>query len=195
MKFRNTLILLVILAALAAYVLLVERKAPSPDEIDETIPTPMAEVLSFEVAQARGLRLERSDPGQATDIQVGEDGLWHIVEPVQAEADQDAVTRLLGTLTTLRPSRELTGTVGAPGDYGLDPPAMRAEVTLEEGSVALSLGANNPSNTSYYGQVAGDESIYLFPYYVGSEIGRNLDTPPVKPTPVPEPSPTVSETN
>ena len=196
MKFRNTLILLVILAALAAYVLLVDRKAPALDQGDEAFPTPMAEVLSFEMAQARGLRLERSDPDQVTDIQMGEDGLWHILEPLQDEADQDAVTRLLETLTTLRPSRVLTGTVGAPGDYGLDPPAVRAEVTLREGgAVALSLGANNPANTSYYGQVAGDERIYLFPYFAGSEIGRHLDTPPVKPPPTLEPSPTVSETN
>lgn len=188
MRFRNTLILLAILIALAAYVVLVEREAPSSEDREATPPaTPLPEVLSYQATDARTLRLSRPTTGQRTTLEYADDGQWHITEPVTEEADQDKVIRLIESLSALRPRRVLTGTVGEPGQYDLDPPVMLVEIEMKDGAAhVLKLGGKNPSRSGYYGQVSGDERIYLMPSHIGTDVERYLNEPPVKPTPTVE---------
>ncbi len=188
MKFRNTLILLVILLALGAYVILVEMKNPTPGSMPSTaaISTPMPIILSYNSAEVRALRLARSDQSQRTELVREEDGKWYLTFPTQEEADQGRVTRLVEGLAALRPQRVLTEDVGKPADYDLDPPAISVEIELQDKTIlVLKLGAPNAARTAYYGQVAGDEHIYLLPYWISSDLEGALNAPPVKPTPTP----------
>ena len=193
MRTRNTLILLVILVGLGAYVLLVERKMPPPEEQDAT-PAAMAlpAIISYRIADTRALRLSRASENQLTELVYRDDGLWHVTTPANesapdTEADQGKVYRLLESLATLHPKRELTGTVGQPADYELASPAMRVEIEMVDGVVhTLSLGARNPSGSGYYGQVSGNEAIYIIPLSLGAGVQRCLSNPPFKPTPMPE---------
>jgi hypothetical protein len=106
---------------------------------------------------------------------------------VQDEADQEQVMRFVESLSQLRPSRALIETTGQPADYDLDPPDIQVDVTMQDGAVhTLRLGAMNPSQSGYYGQVASDATIYLMPFSVGADAERMLNTPPIKPTPTPE---------
>lgn len=188
MRFRHTLILLAILIGLAAYVLLVERKRPAPEEGDVTPPaTPLTLVLSYQPGDARALRLSLPALDQRTTLERDDAGEWSITQPVIEEADQGKVTRLVESLSALRPSRVLTGTVGEPAQYDLDPPLMVVEIEMKDGFArVLKLGARNPSQSGYYGQISGDERIYLMPSSIGSDVERYLDEPPVKPTPTVE---------
>lgn len=188
MKFRTTLILLAILLALGAYVIFVEMKAPAPGSAPSTaaISTPMPIILSYNSANVRALRLARSDQSQRTELVLKEDGKWYLTLPTQEEADQGRAIRLVEGLAALRPQRILTEDVGKPADYDLDPPAISVEIELQDKTVLmLKLGAPNAARTAYYGQVAGDERIYLMPYGISSDIERALNLPPVKPTPTP----------
>ena len=188
MKFRTTLILLIIVVALGAYLLLVERKAPSSGEGGTApAPTSLAEILSYPLGDVRGLSLLRPDTGQRTEIVRQDDGKWHLAVPVESEADQGRVIRLVESLSSLHPKRVLTGTIGALADYDLDPPAMQVEIEMKDSSVqTVNLGAKNPSGSGYYGQVMGDESLYLLPLSIGVDVDRYLNEPPLKPTPTPE---------
>jgi len=187
MKFRDTLILLAILAALAAYVLLVERKQPSPEDgASSELATALPQILSCDTEDVRMLRLVRPSTGQHTDLAYKDDGLWYISAPIEEEADQSKVVSLAASLANLCPQRVLTATVGQPADYDLDPPAMQVTIETRDGLVStLSLGAPNPSRSGYYGQLSGDDRIYLLPFHLGVDVERYLNQPPVKPTPVP----------
>ncbi len=187
MKFRNTLILVAIAILLGGYVLFVERKTAPQDEQDATIPTPLAAALTFSSSDARSVVIARASQGQRTELTYGDDGLWRLIAPVQDEADQEQVIRFVESLSQLRPSRALTETTGQPADYDLDPPDIQVDVTMQDGAVhTLRLGAMNPSQSGYYGQVASDATIYLMPFSVGADAERMLNTPPIKPTPTPE---------
>lgn len=187
MKFRNTLILLAILAALVAYVLLVETNRPSPEADDATPPpTPLPPVLSFDPADARALRLSRPAEDRRTELALQKDGRWRVTAPVEEEADQGKVIRLLDAMAALRPSRVLTGTLGPLSDYELDPPVLSVEIELTDQVVhGLTLGAKTATGSAYYGQIRGDEHVYLLPFSLGADVERYLDNPPVKPTPMP----------
>ena len=185
MKFRDTVILLIIVVALGAYLLLVERKAPSSGEGGTApAPTMLAEILSYPLGDVRGLSLFRPDTGQRTEIVRQDDGKWHLALPIESEADQGKVIRLVESLSSLRPKRVLTGTIEQLTDYDLDPPAMQVKIEMKDGSThTLNLGAKNPSRSGYYAQVMGDGTLYLLPLSVGADVDRYLNEPPIKPTP------------
>ena len=188
MKFRNTLILLGILAILGGYVFFIERKSPAGSEGTPT-PTTLPSLFSFQTSDIRQLLLERPQEGKQTEIAYQDDGKWHILSPVTKEADQGKVIRFLDSLSSLRPRRILTGTVGQPADYDLAPPSMTVRITLKDGSThTLKIGSKNPAKSGYYGQIEGDRHIYLLPFYIGADVERYLNNPPVKPTPTPEPT-------
>ncbi len=187
MKFRNTLILLVIAVLLGAYVLLVERKTDPQEEEPFAIATPLAAVMTFAPSDARSVVVARPNLGQRTELTYGAEGLWRLAAPLQDEADQDQVIRFVEALSQLRPSRVLTETTGQPADYDLEPPLIQVDVTMQDGAThTLRLGAMNPSQSGYYGQVVGDSTVYLMPFSIGADAERMLNTPPVKPTPTPE---------
>ena len=143
MRFRGTLILLVVLAALGAYVLLVERRAPIGEaETVTPMPTLQPPLLTLASADARAVRIESLGDERRTEFAYRDSGLWHIIYPVEEEADQGQVVRLVEELADLRPRRALTRTTAPLADYGLEPPAMRVEVELADGSWhAILLGA------------------------------------------------------
>ena len=191
MRYRNTIILLVIVVALGLYVVLFER-GPSPNE-KTAFATPIAQatILSFAVPDARSIAVRDLQDGRETLLTYSEDGLWHIAAPFEDEADQSQVLRFVETLSSLEAQRELTGTVGSPSDYGLDPPARQVEIVLSDGlAPALNLGERAPAGSGYYAQVSGDERIYLVALYIGADVDRYLTTPPVKPTPIATQMPT-----
>lgn len=189
MKFRNTLILLVILAALGAYVLLVEvRRTPLGVSATPST-TPIAPILSFNKADVRVLRLLAPGEDQRTELAYESDGKWYVTAPVQEEADQDEVALILGDLAELRPQRVLSESLDSLADYELDPPRILVEIELQSKAVqTLKVGAQDAIGSGYYAQVAGDERLYMIPYYVGSELERALSQPPIKPTPTASPT-------
>ncbi|HHX43753.1 MAG TPA: DUF4340 domain-containing protein [Chloroflexi bacterium] len=187
MRFRGTLVLLAILIALAAYVLLVERNAPSA-AVDGATPAPttLPPLLRFAPADARLVRIESLFDGRYTEFVYRDDGLWHISAPVEGEADQGKVVLLLEDLADLTPRRALTETVASLSDYGLDPPAMRVVVELEDGSSpAVLLGTRNVGGSGFYAQAEGEPTVYVISLALGTNVERYLDEPPVRPTPTP----------
>jgi hypothetical protein len=185
MRFRGTLVLLVVLAALGAYVLLVERHTPVGEvEAATPVPTSQPPLLAFASADARVVRITGTNDGRRTEFAYRDSGLWHITHPVVQEADQGQVVRLVEELADLRPRRALTETTAPLADYGLDPPAMRLEVEVADGSRhAVLLGARNADGSGFYAQVDGQPTVYLVPSTLGTDAERYLDAPPAKPTP------------
>lgn len=188
MRFRNTLILLLVLAALAAYVLLVEVKRPSPETSVTPSATPMTPLLSFDKATVRALRLSAPSRGQRTELVYESDGKWYIKVPIEEEADQSEIDLIIGDLAELRPQRALSEPLSSLADYDLDPPSIVVEIELQDTTRTLKVGAQDAIGSGYYAQVDGDERLWLIPYYVGSELERVLNTPPVKPTPTASPT-------
>jgi hypothetical protein len=113
--------------------------------------------LDEDARTARGRKVLDLDPGLAREVRlstaageislVREGGTWRIAAPLRADADQDAVRRLLGALAALE-RRATSAKAGERGEalraYGLEAPRTRIEVVLEGGRVErLALGDDN----------------------------------------------------
>ena len=96
MKLRSTLILLIVGAALAAYVYFVENKRPDTREAQQAAgrvaQVDRDKVATIEIKNAEGKIL----------LNKGENSEWTLSEPVKDRADSMAISQLFTSLETLR---------------------------------------------------------------------------------------------
>ena len=190
MKPRTTLVLLGIFLALLAYVYFGELRQPPASEPTTPTPAPIWEVAVDEVL---GLTVRSGEQETRLIRPVG--GEWSLEAPQAEPADEDRVSRVLGNLVDVTPSRTLTETMGPLADYGLEQPSLEVTLRLaDERTEVLRIGAPNPQQTAHYAQVEEQEALHLVPGWLVTSLQELLDQPPVRPTPTPEPAATPAET-
>ena len=156
------LVALLLLAGLLAYVYVYEiRGRAGEDKVD----TAKDKAIPFERAKLKAIRLT-NDSG-ALRLQKEGDA-WKLTEPLQADADKDAVEGLLNSLEFAKIERRLAKSEDRK-QYGLDPP--KASVTIEtsapEGPRTLQIGESSPIGGSYYALLPGTNDVAV----VSSTIG------------------------
>ena len=191
MRYRNTVILVGILAILAAYVWFFER-GPAPEA--GATPTPAPErILSFDGTAVRTLVLTRPADGGTTRLEyTPEEETWYVVEGEAREpADQTRVTLLVSYLSDLTPLRVLEGPLDSAATYGLEPPRAQVTVQTEGGEEwTVEIGEKVLTGAAHYARLAGEEAVYTISSYIGENVLEFLDSPPYRPTPTPEPTAT-----
>lgn len=120
MRPRTVAILALVVAALAAFVVFVERDLPSTDarreRAGQLVRLEPDEVTRLAITwQGAEVRLERADAA----------GEWRLVAPPAGRADRARIERLLANLSALAVERSLDGAVAA--EVGLAPPRGRVE--------------------------------------------------------------------
>ena len=182
MKWRNTLILVFVLLALAAYVFFVERDREPPSTAGES-PTPGVRVVELDATKV--VRFEIRGAISSTVLVRGEMGApWKLEAPVADEADDARVSRAVERLTDLTARRVISETGESPETFGLAEPQMEITVTTADGQERrLFIGGETPQGSAYYVQRPGEPTIYLIQTSIVAEIQRFAETPPVKPTP------------
>lgn len=152
MRFRNTAILAVIVAALGAYLYFVERPAVEREAEKKTL-------LDFEPDQAVGIVLEYPD----RSIELAKvEGVWKIKTPRELDADASAVQNLLKAAAEAEEKRVAEENPSDVSKFGLSPPAATIRVELEGGKKlpALVVGGSTPIGFNAYVR-RGDEPAVL----------------------------------
>lgn len=177
MKFRNTIVLVVILAALGIYVYLVEVPKTGHQPSSSTA-TPLLQLTTTDI---RRVEVQASDDSVVLERDEGQP--WWIRQPIDYAADESKVNSILSRLSSLNAQRTLTGTLDL-ADFGLATPAVTVTLGLFDGSSQrLFLGSHNPQGSSYYVQKAGEPDVHLVYASVIDDLKRLAMEPPKKPTP------------
>jgi hypothetical protein len=137
MRFRGTLILLLLFVALGAYVYFAEYRG---QEARATTGNFRKKVVHFEVKDVNELTLKHDDV-TITGIRKG-DKAWEITNPAGYEADPDEWERLAQSILDIQ--REDSAQVNATdlASFGLDKPAVEVTVKLNDGaSTTLQFGS------------------------------------------------------
>jgi hypothetical protein len=135
----------------------------------------------------RGSKLFAVDPARVREVRVaGADGPvrlvrdgagWRLTAPVEAEADRDAVARLLDTLAGLRrraTSAPAGETAGELRFYGLDRPRTRLEIVLDDGRVErLALGDDNGFDGTTFAMPTSGEVVFI-PSYARLDLEQSV---------------------
>ena len=152
MTARGTALLVALLATLAGYLWVVERRpAPaSPAEPAPLLTVPAAAIARVELVEGeRRLTAVRGERGWT-------DAGGHSWSP-------GPVSDLLAALGALRPLATVDPDPATPGDYGLGPGERRLELADADGRplLALELGERNPAWTGLYARRAGEPAVLL----------------------------------
>jgi len=185
-RWKTTLIVVLVFAAILAYVILVEREQEPPPRPDVTpSPTPVTLVDTT----PDGLRAVQATDGEAVLRLVREGGEW-LVDEGQGQrvaADAAAASMTVDVLAELEARTVVLDEVSEPATYGLDPAALVLTLEMADGSeVRLSAGRETPDGTAFYVQLGGDPRLYLVDHYRIEPFTRWILAPPYAPTPASE---------
>lgn len=139
MKFRNTLILLILLVALGAYVYFVEVRKYQKTE---TAKKESKKIFSLVQDSLQQLTF-RNTNGSFTLKKI--QGQWKIVEPLYTEADESIVKSMLSTLLNSEKDREFSIRPSEAAEYGLQEQALFVKLQTNKGEEdSLWMGDNTP---------------------------------------------------
>jgi hypothetical protein len=191
MNRRNTLILLVILAALATYTYFGEIQKGTGQGTET--PSSQPAIFNLSGQDVLGLKVTTAD-GKSVELKREAGKPWTMVTPASQGVDETRVNSLVEQLAQLTANRVLTQTNNL-AEYGLITGTFTADITLTGGVThTLLVGETNPSGNSYYALADGKQDpVYLVYSSNVDELQRLVTQPPYPPTPTPTtlPSPTI----
>jgi hypothetical protein len=149
---RVTIVLAVLVAAVAGYIFAVDRpQAQRAEEAKHLVQLQKADITGLSVTSSKGtVDLERTD---ATH--------WQIIRPFDAPAASFAVGDLLDAVTGIVPQRTLAGG-GDAAAYGFNAPSLTLALRASGGrSVTVVFGKADPVGSAMYARLASGKAVYL----------------------------------
>ena len=161
----NMLVLVVLLGGLGAYIYFVDSKRPASGGLPEK-----EKVFTVEADKLEELTVT-SDNETTTLRKV--DGVWRIIAPVQAEADQSAVSSLTSGLSSLEMNRVVEENATNLGEYGLAKPRIAVAYKAEGGgSGQIQLGDKTATQSDLYAVKDDGKRVFLVQAFQESTFNK-----------------------
>jgi hypothetical protein len=152
MRFRSTLILLLLLIGLGAYVYWVEVPKAEQEAKKQTL-------FDFKADDVTEVSLAYADR-EITVKKSGEN--WYLVKPIEASADAATARNLATAIADCEVKKTLTETAADLAPYGLDNPFVKITVKLGDKAMpAILVGKNAPVGFSTYIKRADEDKVLL----------------------------------
>lgn len=174
MKSRGLLAAAVVLAALTGTLYWSNhRKAKEVSAAPSADAPP--KVLSLNSADLVRVKISKKGADELT-LQKNDAGHWQILTPKPLAADQEAVSGLASTLSSLNSDRLVEEKAADLGTYGLIQPSIAITATdKNKKAVELRLGDETPAGSGVYAAVAGDPRVFIIASYNKSSLDKSLN--------------------
>jgi len=184
MKYRNTIITIVVLAALIAFIYYDRQQqsaAPTPTPVPATrlLDVNPDDVSALQVSNAVSRPLARKD-----------NGAWFLDAPTKEDADTSRLNNLVTQFAKLSATRALTDTPSDLQPFGLVTGTLTLSLTVKDKTEVVRFGNAALQGSSYYAQHVGDPKVYFVSPSVYNDAQQLLSLPPKRPTPTPTFPPT-----
>jgi hypothetical protein len=167
---RSTLILLLLAAVGGALVYFLEIKPGKTRDEKEDTSKP---AFTFKREDINSLSLTRA--GQTVSID-NENNQWTIKQPVNARADESAVSALTSEIASTKIERTLPANSGDSKSYGLDSPQVTLAIKLKNGEQhTIKLGSKDFSGLSVYGQIDSAKEVAMMPVSLLTNADKPID--------------------
>ena len=170
MKTRGLLIATLVLAVLLAMLYWSNHHPPSEETAKASLNAPpkiltmkQGDITRLDIRKDGGeLRLEKNDAGQ-----------WQITGSKPLSADQDAVSSVLSTISSLSSDRLVDEKPADLGQYGLAKPTLEIAVTESDKSHILLIGDDTPSGNAVFAKLEGDPRVFTLASYSRAALDKN----------------------
>ena len=183
MKFKTTLILILLVAIAGAYFWYIERDKPSSYEIKLTEDRILQDFKPEKIVRITVDSAIRADDTGAVvrtdhfDIQRDLSG-WNLVEPANFPVAMEQMRQILESIKKVELSQKIAGEEFKTLDRtasGLDAPDVVATFYTPGTSVTLRLGRNNPIGWEIFLEVAGRDTAYTVPRQFKDRLQLKMD--------------------
>jgi hypothetical protein len=171
MQLRGLLIAAVVLAGLAGgvwYSNKVEKEKegkPSPTAAPKIAEIPADQIRQVDIAKTGG---------ESVTLRRGEGDKWELTAPKQLRADQDAVSSLVGTFSSLSSDRLIEEKAADVAPYGLSAPKITVTVTKKDGKTTkLLIGDETPTTSGFFVRLDGDPRVFTLASWNKSSIDKS----------------------
>jgi hypothetical protein len=170
MKFRNTLILLIVVLILFAFVYVFEIREPKESNGKSEN---LGKILIMEKQDVNKVELSYSDPNYESIVSSkDESGQWQIEKPINAKVDQKIMDKLISDALSKIVHRTLENP-GELSEYGLDKPRVTAAFHPQSGaSKTINMGNTVPTGNYVYVKQSAESDIYLVPASIVDDMTK-----------------------
>ena len=173
MKIRSLIVATLIFLALGGTLYWSEHHKPTDESAKVSADTPPA-ILKLDEATINRVELKKKDADPI--VLAKNSGTWQIVQPKSFNADQNAVSGAISTLSSLNSERLVDDKPSDLKQYGLDHPAVEVDITEKDNKTQrLLIGDDTPAGGAVYAMLAGDPRIFTMASYNKTSIDKNLN--------------------
>ena len=184
MRFRTTLILLILVLAAGAYVWFVDRFKPSTDEKQRVAKRVFKDFNPEKLTAIRIVVNEHTNKLGAivrTDTFELERSLagWTLLKPVNFPADEIKIRQILDLVKKIDQSRTTTPEEYKKinrGDMGLDSPAVVATFVMPATALTVRVGFEVPAQWANYVEIEGVPEVYYVPSHFKDALEFKTDS-------------------
>jgi hypothetical protein len=160
MKQRGLIVAAVVLAALTGALYWSDHHKPA--DTTQASTDASIKILAVKEADISKFALKKNGTEQV-GAERNSAGQWHITSPTSLPADQNAVSSLLGTFSSLNSERLVEDKAGTLAPYGLDAPKLEIDLTEKNQTQKLLLGDETPAGNGMYVKLDGDPRVFTIP--------------------------------
>jgi hypothetical protein len=100
-------------------------------------------------------------------------GKWQITAPKPLRADQDSVTSMVSTVSSLSSDRLVDDKASDLKQYGLSDPALEVDITTKDSKPQkLLIGDDTPAGNGAFAMLAGDPRVFTIASYTKSSVDK-----------------------
>ena len=178
---KTTVIIVLVAAALAAFVYFYDLKHTKPSstagDIDGDTSGSSEDntkaAFTFTPSDVATMTIERA--GAAVALEKRADA-YYMTQPYATQADQSGVGAIAGELASVRVSRTITATPEQLATFGLTKPEVEIDFSLKNGAKhKLKLGSKDFSGTSVYALVDDAKDVSILPDTILSSSNKPAD--------------------
>jgi hypothetical protein len=171
MKTGKLLIAAVVLAALSGVLYWSNHHPPSENTAKASIDTP-PKILSLKQEDISSLQIKKKS-AEELDLAKGNGGKWQITAPKPMGADQEAVSSLLSTVSSLNAERLVDDKAADLTQYGLAQPALELDISSKDAKPQkLFLGDDSPTGNAVFTKLDGDPRVFTIATYNKTSLDK-----------------------
>jgi hypothetical protein len=171
MRFKGTLVLLILCLALGAFLYFYEIKGGEQREKAKQAENQAWNLEEKDIQQMDFIYPDR----HFTAVRHGENE-WVLTVPRQLEADSDELNRLANSASNIRREKTIEQNAAHLDKYGLNPPQSSLKIKTKNGKeYTIAFGNDNPIGSSAYAMLPGQKDVFLVLSSVVSTFKKNLD--------------------
>lgn len=169
MKVSGLLIATVVLAALSGAVYWSSHHPPTEATTKADAPPKILTLEETDISKIEIMKNGAETVGLAKNVS----GKWQIAAPEALGADQDAVSSMVSTLSTLNSERLVEDKASDLARYGLAPPALEIDVTAKGKTQKLLMGDDTPTGSAVFAKLEGDPRVFTVASYTKTSIDKS----------------------